>query len=391
MKLERLRIRNGFDDRGGFVKTRPAWAEIDLGAIAHNLREIRRITQPQARIMAVVKANAYGHGAVPVSQVALQNGVSYLGVAMLDEALELRRAGIDAPILILGYTPKEQAEEAVRHNVTQTIYTLEMARFVSEVGEKLRQRAKVHIKIDTGMTRLGFLPGAETVEKIKEIAALPGLSVEGIFTHFAVSDIRDKAFTRQQFKLFTDMCAVLEREGVKIPIKHAANTGAIIDMPETHLDMVRLGISLYGLYPSPEVDRAKVSLKPALSLKAGISHLKEVPRGVTVSYGRTYTTQEKTMIATIPIGYADGYSRLLSSKAHVLIRGTRAPVAGVICMDQFMVDVGHIPDVAATDEVVLIGRQGDDCISADELAQLLGTINYEIVCMLSERIPRVYI
>lgn len=165
MKLERLRIRNGFDDRGGFVKTRPAWAEIDLGAIAHNLREIRRITQPQARIMAVVKANAYGHGAVPVSQVALQNGVSYLGVAMLDEALELRRAGIDAPILILGYTPKEQAEEAVRHNVTQTIYTLEMARFVSEVGEKLRQRAKVHIKIDTGMTRLGFLPGAETVEK----------------------------------------------------------------------------------------------------------------------------------------------------------------------------------------------------------------------------------
>ncbi len=373
------------------MKIRPAWAEVELGAIAHNLREIRRITQPQARIMAIVKANAYGHGAVQVSRTALENGASYLGVAIFHEAMELRSAGINAPILILGYNPKEHVEQTIREGITQTVYSLKAAQIVSRVAQNIDRKAKIHIKIDTGMSRLGFPVDDGTVDKIKQIAALESIEIEGIFTHFAVSDIADKTFTHQQLARFVELNAKLQANGVPIPIKHAANTGGIIDLPESHLDMVRLGISLYGLYPSDEVHKEKIQLKPALTLKADVAHIKEVLPGVSVSYGRRYTTGDKTWIATVPLGYADGYSRLLSSKAEVLIKGQRAKVVGTICMDQLMVDVGHIPGVKLGDEVVLIGRQGQDEIFADELAGHLGTINYEIVCMLSDRIPRIYV
>lgn len=371
------------------LKDRPAWAEVDLEAIAQNLRELRRITRPQARIMAVVKANAYGHGAVPVSRIALENGASYLGVAIFNEALELREAGINAPILVLGNIPKEQVETAIKLDITQTVYSLPMATHIAETALRLGKKALIHIKLDTGMTRLGFF-GSQAVSDIEQIAALKGIILEGIYTHFAVSDAADKGFTLQQFKVFKDRCALLEAKGIKIPLKHVANSAAVIDMPETHLDMVRLGIALYGLYPSREVDYDKVALKPALSLKCKIVHLKEVPQNTTVSYGRKYKTVRNTKIATLPIGYADGFSRLLSSKAFCLIKGQKAPIVGTICMDQCMAEVGHIKEVNLGDEVVLMGRQGEEEISAEDLAAELGTINYEIVCMISTRIPRFY-
>ncbi len=370
--------------------TRPAWAEIDLLAITHNLKEMRRVTDKKAKIMAIVKANAYGHGAAQISRAVLAAGADYLGVAILDEALELKNAGINAPILILGYTPSEQVAEAVRQDITLTVYNNEGARVVSEAAAILNKKAKVHIKIDTGMGRLGFLTNKDIGPEIKEIASLPGLELEGMFTHFAVSDIIDKEYSKKQFEKFIMIDNQLKKLGVNIPIRHLANSAAIIDLPQFHADMVRAGISLYGLYPSGEVLKDKINLRPALSFKARVANVKTVPAGTSISYGRTYITDKETKIATIPVGYADGYTRLLSNKAHVLIRGARVPVIGRICMDQFMVDVSTIPKVEIGDEVVLIGRQGEQEITADELAEILGTINYEIVCMVSHRVPRVY-
>lgn len=370
---------------------RPAWAEVDLSAIAHNFREIRRITKPGTKIMAVVKANAYGHGAPEVSKTVLQEGADWLGVAILNEARELRNAGITAPVLILGYTPPEQLPGVVELGVSQTVYSWETAKILSDAAQSLHKTAKIHIKIDTGMTRLGFAPTDESADIIARIHQLPNMKIEGIWTHFAVADITDKEFSRTQFTRFAGFIENLERLGVHIPLKHACNSAGIIDLPDFHMDLVRPGISLYGLYPSDEVDKSKIQLRPAMSLKARLAYVKPVTAGATVSYGRTFTVEKDTVIATIPVGYADGYTRLLSNKAQVLIRGRRAPVAGRVCMDQFMADVGHIGGVACGDEVVLIGRQGDEEITADELAGLLGTINYEITCMIGARVPRIYI
>jgi alanine racemase len=373
------------------VTNRPAWAEISLANVAHNMQELRRVTQKNARMMAVVKAHAYGHGAVPVSRTALANGADYLGVAIVAEAQELRIAGIDAPILVLGYTPPEQAPEAIELNLAQTVYTMEAAEAISMAAVKLRKKAKIHIKIDTGMGRLGFLTDLKTPSEILKIAGLPGLDIEGLFTHFAVADAREKSFTREQYEKFLEVSSEIEKFGLEIPIKHAANSAAIIDLPDMHLDMVRAGVSIYGLYPSEEVMKDKIDLKPALSLKARVSYVKKVKAGTGVSYGRTFITDRDTTIATIPVGYADGYTRLLSHKAMVIIRGQKVPVLGTVCMDQFMVDVTAVPDVKIGDEVVLIGQQGGQSITADELARLIGTINYEIVCMISDRVPRIYV
>ncbi len=371
--------------------TRPAWAEIDLSAIAHNMQELRRVTEPQARVMAVVKANAYGHGAVPVSKTVLAHGADYLGVAILDEGRELRQAGIEAPILILGFTPPEQAGEAIKLDLAQTVYTYEGAEAISRAAVSLGKTAKVHVKIDTGMGRLGFGTGPGVPGEIIKIARLPGINVEGMFTHFAVADARDKTYTYEQYEKFMDLDAKLKQLGLHIPVKHAANSAAVIDLPDLHLDMVRPGISIYGLYPSEEVLTDKIDLKPALSLKAKVAHVKKVKAETSISYGRTFITSRETMVATIPVGYADGYTRLLSNKAHVIISGQRVPVIGRVCMDQFMVDVSAVAGVKIGDEVILIGQQGDQKVTADELAVLIGTINYEIVCMISDRIPRIYI
>ncbi|MHB9094041.1 MAG: alanine racemase [Eubacteriales bacterium] len=373
------------------VTGRPVWAEVDLSAIAHNMKELRRVTKPGAKVMAVVKANAYGHGAVSVSNTVLANGADYLGVAILGEGRQLREAGIMAPILILGFTPAEQAVDVVDLDLTQTVYDFAGAEALSRSAVKAQKRVRIHIKVDTGLGRLGFLTDISTSQEILRMAGLPNLEIEGIFTHFSVAGSRDKEYTYGQYTKFREILSQLKGLGLDIPIKHAANSAAAIDLPDVHLDMVRVGITIYGLYPSDEVFKEKVDLKPALSLKALAAQVKTVQTDTSISYGRTYITNRETRVATIPIGYADGYTRLLSNKAAAVIRGQRVPQIGTVCMDQIMLDVSSVPDVKVGDEVVLIGEQGGQKVTADELAGLIGTINYEIVCMLGDRIPRVYV
>jgi len=368
--------------------TRPVWAEIDLAAIAHNVREIKRLLKPGTQMMAVVKADAYGHGALPVARVALASGAERLAVAILNEALALREGGIRAPILILGYTPPEQAELLVRNEITQTVFTLDMARAVSQAAVKLGKTARVHLKIDTGMSRIGVTP-REAPDFAAAVAALPGLEVEGVFTHMAAADEADKTYTRRQFALFQEAVEGMAARGVQVALKHVANSPTTLDLAEMHLDMVRPGIILYGLWPSTEV-RREIELRPAMQLKAKVAYVKEVPADTSVSYGRKFTTTAPTVIATLPIGYADGWSRLLSNRAEVLIHGRRAPVIGRVCMDQCMVDVTGIPGVQVGDEAVLFGRQGDQFLPVEEVAAKMGTINYEMVCLISKRVPRVY-
>lgn len=373
------------------VTSRPAWAEIDCAVIADNMKELRRVTVPTARIMAVVKANGYGHGAVPISKAVLDNGADYLAVAIFNEAQELREAGITAPILILGYTPDEQVKQVVELDIAQTIYSFVGAEAVSEAAVRLGKKAKIHIKIDTGLGRLGFMTDIVSVQDIIKIAQLPGIEIEGMFTHFSVADDRDKEYTKLQYHRFLEFDSKIKKSGLHIPIKHAANSATLIDLPEVQMDMVRVGITLYGLYPSDEVLKEKLVLKPALQFKAQVAQVKTVPAGSSISYGRRYITDRETVIAIIPVGYADGYSRLLTNKSHVIIHGQKVPVVGTVCMDQFMIDVTTVPSVNTGDEVVLIGRQGDQQITAEDLAGLIGTINYEIVCMISNRVPRIYI
>lgn len=370
---------------------RPVWAEIDLDSLAHNIKEVRRITNKEAIVTAVVKANAYGHGSIEAAKVFLENGANRLAVATLSEAVELRRAGIDTPILILGYTPDSQHKIAVENDIIEAIYTLESAEKLSQVAGNLNKKAKVHIKVDSGMGRIGFPPVDSSIDKIEKISKLPNLEIEGIFTHFAKADEVDKAYTGKQFKNYKWVIEKLKDKNIQIPIKHVSNSAATIDLPEYNLNMVRGGIMIYGLYPSDEVDKEKVSLKPAMTLKAKISHLKEVPEGTGISYGQIFVTKRKSKIATIPIGYADGFTRLLTSKAEVAIKGKRAPIVGKICMDQCMIDVTDIEDVKVGDEVVLFGDGTNGVPHIDEVAEKLGTINYEIVCMVGRRVPRVYI
>ncbi|NLC07031.1 MAG: alanine racemase [Syntrophomonadaceae bacterium] len=370
---------------------RVAWTEIDLGAIAHNVQELRRLVQPKASFMAVVKANAYGHGAVEISQTALANGANWLGVALLDEALVLRKSGITAPILILGYVPEEQAEAIVESNIRQTVFSFPLAQALSQAAQRLGKPARIHLKIDTGMGRIGFRIGEESIREILRIRDLPGLEIEGIFSHFSTADASDKEYAHEQLTRFNRVVKQLEAEGLIIPIHHIANSAAVIDMPESHLDLVRPGISIYGLYPSDEVKKDRVALRPALSLKARITQVKEVSGGTAISYGRTYITSGPTRIASLALGYADGYPRVLSNRGEVLVHGQRAPVVGTITMDQFMVDVGHIPGVQVGDEVVILGRQGNQTITAEEIGEKTGTINYEIVTRIGLRLPKVFL
>jgi alanine racemase len=377
------------------------WAEIDLDAVLHNVRELRRITHPSSLVMAVVKANGYGHGAFKIAEAALKGGAAWLGVANLVEALSLRKAGFDAPILIFGYTHAKSVRDLVDFNLSQSVYSLEMAQMLSAAAVSLGENVKIHVKIDTGMGRLGILahdpmdlmsgPTSDPVVKMRAIASLEGIELEGVFTHFATADQCDKSYAALQFSRFMDFIGALRFAGISPKMLHAANSAAVIDMPETHLDMVRPGISIYGLYPSPDVDKSKIILKPALTLKTRVIHLKQAPAGFKVSYGITYETASPTTIATVPIGYADGFSRRLSSCGHMLIRGCRAPVAGRVCMDLVMLDVGHIPDVAIGDEVVVMGRQEQEAVLAEEVAQTLDTIHYEVLTSIGERVKRIYI
>lgn len=338
--------------------------------------------------MLVVKANAYGHGMIRVAQVCAEAGAAYLGVASLEEALELRAADSRTPILVLGYILPEYAELAVRNHIDVSVYHLEGARVYSQAADP-DHPARLHIKLDTGMGRIGFKNDAEAVTMIQEMDALPNVVLQGIFTHFAVADHEDKSFTRQQAGTFQAFIRQLESVGIHIPIKHMANSAAIMDLPEMQAGMVRAGIVTYGLYPSDQVQKEKLPLIPAMRLKTRISHLKKMPAGQSVSYGRTYITERETLVATVPIGYADGYSRLLSNRSWASLRGQRIPQIGTICMDQCMFDVSAVEGVQIGDEVILFGRSGD-LVTADDLAELTGTINYEVVCSVSSRIPRIY-
>ncbi len=365
------------------------WAEIDLDAIAHNARELKRHIGEKTKLMAVVKANGYGHGAVPVAETALDNGASCLAVNRTLEGVQLRQAGITAPVLILGYTLPTQAETIVRWDLTPTVNTLEQAQALSATALHQGRVLPIHVKVDTGLGRFGLLPD-EVVGFVQVISTLPGLVIEGIYTHFAIADAADKTYTLQQLETYREVVKGLEEAGFTIPIKHVASSAATLDLPETHLDMVRCGIILYGLRPSTEVEPT-IPLRPAMTLKSRVARVRTLPAGSSISYGCTYTTSEPTRVALVPAGYGDGYHRLISNRGQVLIRGQRAPIVGRVCMDQFVVKVSHIPNVQQHDEVVLLGRQGDDEISAEKVAAWAETINYEVTTSILPRVTRVYL
>lgn len=369
-----------------------AWAEIHLDNIEHNVREVVKRVGKMTEIMAVVKADAYGHGVFETVPTLIESGASRLAVSMLDEAIQLREFGIKVPILVLGYTEPSRAEDIINYNITQTVFSHELAQALSDAAVKLGRQAKIHIKIDTGMSRVGFAPGYGAVKDVVRISELPGIIIEGLFSHFASADEVDREYTMLQFERFESIVQELNRIGILIPVKHIANSAAIIQYPNLHLNLVRPGVILYGLYPSDEVDKSLIDIRPAMELKAKVVMVKEVEEGTPVSYGRTFVTKRRSRIATLPIGYADGYSRLLSNKGRVLIHGEYAPIVGNICMDQCMVDVTDIKkEVKTGDEAVIFGAQGNNEITVDEIARLCNTINYEIVCLIGKRIPRVYL
>ena len=365
------------------------WAEIDLDAIAHNVQAFKQYVGEKVEVIAVVKANAYGHGAVQVAKAALSVGSTRLAVHRLTEGIELRRAGISAPILIMGYTPPSGVELTVRYQLTPSLITLDFAEALSAQAVAQGSTVHVHIKVDTGMNRYGLLP-SEVLGFSRSLLKLPGLHLEGLFTHFATADWMDPSFTYRQLEDFNQVVATLRSDHIQIPILHSANTAATMRLQKTHLDAVRIGIGMYGLDPSGEWPPSFV-LRPALSIKSIVSQVRNLPIGQGISYSRTYVTTKNTRVALVPIGYGDGYTRILSNQGEVLIRGQRACILGRICMDQFVVDVSGISGVKQDDEVVIIGRQGRDVIRAEEIARLAGTINYEVTTSILPRVVRFYL
>ena len=366
------------------------WAEINIDALKSNAENIRKITSPDAKIMAVVKADAYGHGYRQCCIELLKSGVDSFAVAMLDEAKELRRQGFSVPILILGATLPEEADEIVEYDIMPNIYNYDFAKCLSDAAIRQDKVVKIHIKVDTGMSRLGFScvgDDDDTISEIVKISKLPNVQIDGIFSHLACADEKNREYTLLQFERFSTLTKKLENLGIEIPCKHIANSAAIIMYPELHLDMVRAGVILYGYYPSEEVDKKRLSLKPVMTLKSRITQVKEIDAGVGVSYGKTYITDKKTKIATIPIGYADGYQRCLSHKAKVEIGDKLFDVIGRICMAQCMIDVTNVNNISIGDEVIIFG---DKKITADDVAGWMNTINYEVLCLVSKRIPRIY-
>lgn len=364
---------------------------VDLGIISSNVYNIKKILNPGTNLMAVIKADAYGHGAVEAAKAASIGGANYFGVATVDEGCELRAGNVSDNILVLGFIPPDKMAESIANNLELTLFDLENALQLSDICSKMDKTAKVHLKIDTGMGRIGFLPNEDSIKAILRINALPNIEIVGIYTHLSCSGGSDESFTNLQFKKFTDFIECIKTLGIHIPIKHVSNSGAICSMRRLDLDMVRAGIIIYGLSPSEFIDVEKMGLKPALDWKSYISFVKTLDAGEGIGYSRTYVTHRKSVVGTVPLGYADGYSRGLSNRGRVIVNGQYAPIIGRICMDQFMVDLTDIPGVSAGDEVVLIGRQGGASISADELAEIQGTINYEIVCQISKRVERLYI
>ncbi len=368
-------------------------AEINLTNLIHNLNQVRLLIPEGCRILAVVKANAYGHGIIEISKELQAAGVDMLGVAHVEEGICLRRAGINGRILVMGGVCEGYASDVVDWHLTPVVYTVALAKALSEAAIAADIILPVHIKIDTGMRRLGVTPDG-TLELFEEIMRLHGLKVEGIMTHFAEADLNDIDFVREQLESFNSRCRLIEEKGIGIPLRHTANSAAVIVMGDSHLDMVRPGIMLYGYFPSRHLSSmidAGVDLRPVMTLKSRIIHLKSVPPKTGISYGRTFVTKRETLVATIPVGYADGFSRALSNVGQVLIRGVRAPVIGRVCMDMTMIDVTDVPGVQIDDEVIIIGGEGENRITADDMAAWAGTISYEILCGIGDRVERVYV
>ncbi len=365
-----------------------SYMNISLAAIVNNLAECRKRIG-DAKLLAVVKADGYGHGAVAVSR-HVEHMVDYFAVACLSEAVELREGGIRKPILILGYTSPKEYGELLAYHITPTIYSYDAARKLSDTAGILGCDAKIHIAVDTGMGRIGFVPGEEDIDVIAAISKLPGIVLEGMFTHFSKADETDKTYTKEQADKYAQMVELLRKRNIEIPIKHCCNSAGIMDFDDYRYEMVRAGIITYGLWPSDEVCKENISLMPAMEWKAHVVHVKEVPAGTSISYGGTFISEKPMKIATVSVGYADGYPRSLSNKGKVLIHGMEAPILGRVCMDQMMVDVTHIPDVKIEDVVTLIGRDKDAVLTVEQVAGWSGRFNYEFVCDISTRVGRIY-
>ena len=364
--------------------------EVDIAAVIHNIAEEKRIISKDVQMMVVIKADGYGHGAVPIAK-ALQNYVEWFGVALLEEAIQLRENGIKNSILILGSVEEGVYKDIINYGITTTIFSFENAKKLSDIALSLGKVADIHIKIDSGMGRIGYVPSTKSVDEIQKICSLPGVRVSGMFTHFSKADEEDKSYTYAQIQKFNWITEAVRSMVGHTLLIHAANSAGIIDFPKAHFDMVRSGIISYGLYPSQVVSHHKMDLRAVMSWYTHVSYVKEVEAGSLIGYGGTFITPNAMKVATIPVGYADGYSRGLSNKGRVLINGKSAPIIGRICMDQFMVDVTHIEAVSVGNKVTLIGKDENEQITVDEIAELLGTINYEVVCDIGKRVPRTYI
>lgn len=366
-------------------------ADIDLDAVLYNMESMHKKLKPGTKIAAVVKADGYGHGAVEISRV-LEN-LPYLwgyAVATSNEAMQLVEAERKKPIIILGLSFPEQFEEIVENDLRPAVCTYETAQALSDIAAEKNKVCRIHIKVDTGMSRIGFQVTPESADTVARISKLPNIMIEGIFTHFARADESSKAPAYEQFKQFEKMIAMVEEKGVQISLKHCSNSAGIVEIPECNMDMVRAGITLYGLWPSEEVDKTKISLKPVMSLRSRVAYVKELLPGRQISYGGTFTVKKKMTVATVPVGYGDGYARGLSNKGWVLIKGQKAPICGRVCMDQCMVDVTDIPGVKIGDTVTLLGKDADEEITMEQLGELSGRFNYEFACLITPRVPRIY-
>ncbi len=368
------------------------YAQIDLDAILHNMEQMQKTISRNTKIMGVIKTDGYGHGAVPIGRELEKLDVTWgYATATVEEAQILRENGLKKPILVLGASFSESYGLLAEKEIRATVFSLRQAQALEQYAKEAERKIIVHVKIDTGLSRLGFQVTEEAADEIAQISVMPHIVIEGMFTHFAKADARDKAMANAQIHKFSQMREMLGERGVEVPILHCSNSAAIIDMPAANMSVVRAGISLYGMWPSDEVQKNNLDLQPVLSLKSQIVFVKELEAGRTISYGATYETTRRERIATIPIGYGDGYPRSLSNKGYVLIHGKRAPICGRICMDQFMVNVSHIPEAKEGDTVVLVGRDGQEVISMEEMGELSGRFNYEFACDLGKRIPRVYV
>lgn len=370
---------------------RPAWLEISPANLQYNCETVKKIVGDQVKVCAVVKANGYGHGVIETSKACLAAGAEFLAVAMLTEAMELREAGFTCPILILGWTPEEGYEQAIQQQIRLAVFDAEEAARLNAKALAMGKKALVHLKLDTGMSRIGFQADETGLATAEAILNMEGITVEGIFSHFSKADEADKTFARNQLAIFKQFCAQLEeRTGVHIPIRHMAASAGIIDLPEGHLDMVRPGIMLYGFQPSAEMHNT-ADLKPALVWKARVGRVQLLPAGRLIGYNGTFELKQDTLVATVPVGYADGYNRLLSNYGYVLCQGKKLPIIGKVCMDQFMVDASQVPQLQVGDEVTLLGTDGDVSITVTEMAAMLKTIEHEIVCGIAPRVPKFYI